>query len=221
MSKPKKWWKNPKIADYWVERAKHYKECGDNSDESVVSLVGERFKSVLEVGAGDGRIIGLLSEKYRVKCSSIDINGKLSHYVHKKYSKVETYAGEIIRLPFKDNQFDLVFTFQVLQHVSPIEIEKALRELVRVAKKEVWCFEGIGKTEGYSHGMQTCTDESGSWVWHIDEIVECKKPSFRKWDPQFRRKQLYIINAKKTKWKNENISLLSNNQCDKKEVSIP
>ena len=66
----------------------------------------------------------------------------------------------------------MVYTYQVLQHVCPEEIEQAINELIRVSKKEVWMWEGIGKYD-YEHGAMTHKAHSGSWVWHINKIINC------------------------------------------------
>jgi len=71
---------------------------------------------------------------------------------------------------------DLVYTYQVLQHIHPDEIEQALKELMRVAKKEVWLWEGIGRVD-YEHGAMTHKAHNGSWVYHIDKMVDCYEVS--------------------------------------------
>ena len=79
-------------------------------------------------------------------------------------------------MPFLTNHFDLVFTYQVLQHVPPEEIKQAIDELCRVARKEVWLWEGIGRKD-YPHGTKTHNAHHGSWVWHIDKLVYCYEKS--------------------------------------------
>lgn len=43
-------------------------------------------------------------------------------------------AGILTNLPYKDNQFDLVFSADVLEHIMPEEAEKVISELVRVSR---------------------------------------------------------------------------------------
>jgi len=45
--------------------------------------------------------------------------------------------GDILGLPYKDKQFDLVLTFDVLEHLEKSKLGKAIEETVRVAKKHI------------------------------------------------------------------------------------
>ena len=182
MDRPKDWWGNSDNAQEWIEQNKRRENTGQASRNTTLQskeivfyellLNIDSFKNILEVGGGDGRLIGNISNEFNIKCSSIDINPKLSNYVRNKYPKVDTFVGDIIKLPFKDNSFDLVFTYQVLQHIPPEDIKKALSELKRVSKKEVWLWEGIGR-EDYPHGAKTHNAHNGSWVWKRDEMTDC------------------------------------------------
>ena len=40
-------------------------------------------------------------------------------------------------LPFADNQFDLVFSADVLEHLEPREADAVVRELVRVTRRHL------------------------------------------------------------------------------------
>lgn len=181
-NRPKDWWGNSKNAKSWIEQNEKRENTGDEktnttlqSQDIVIKEISKRkkdFKKVLEVGAGDGRLIGGIYNKLKCKCYSVDINKSLSKHVKKKYPKVITKVGDIIKLPFKDNSFDLVYTYQVLQHVAPEDIEQAIKELVRVSKNEVWMWEGIGRVD-YEHGAQTSKCHNGSFVWFIDQFINC------------------------------------------------
>jgi len=174
MKKPRDWWGNPDNSKLWIEQVQRREnQKGINttleSQKIVISEIAkEKFNKILEVGAGNGRLIGNLKGKGGKY--SLDINKELSSYVKEKYPHVKTKVGDIVNLPYKDNEFDLVFTYQVLQHVPPENIKQALKELQRVAKN-VWMWEGIGRVD-YKHGAQTHTAHNGSWVWHIEEICE-------------------------------------------------
>ena len=43
--------------------------------------------------------------------------------------------ADILKLPFKEDEFDLVLTFDVLEHVDRVKINKAIDETIRVSKK--------------------------------------------------------------------------------------
>ena len=50
-------------------------------------------------------------------------------------------CGSALNIPFKDRQFDLVFTSGVLIHIHPKNCVIVLKEIYRCAKKFIWGFE--------------------------------------------------------------------------------
>uniref|UniRef100_A0A061S1W0 Methyltransferase type 11 domain-containing protein n=1 Tax=Tetraselmis sp. GSL018 TaxID=582737 RepID=A0A061S1W0_9CHLO len=46
--------------------------------------------------------------------------------------------GPLHKIPFPNSTFDLVFTSEVLEHVPPALAEASVRELVRVARRDVF-----------------------------------------------------------------------------------
>ncbi len=94
--------------------------------------------SFLEVGCGFGRNIKFLLEKKYDPSSitGVDIS-KVMLQKAKTYlpSPVTLKQADVSSLPFKNNQFDLVFTHGVLMHVSREQVKKSIHECIRVSKK--------------------------------------------------------------------------------------
>jgi len=184
---PKEVWASRDKASAWIDRAEKIKNSipeDVNTDiQSIHSFIDDvrkcDFKSFLEVGAGNGRLIGSLSKKLRKReFASIDINPYLSEYVSTKYQRVDSYVGDVIKLPFDNDTFDLVYTYQVLQHVPPSDVNTALHEMIRVCKKEVWIMEGHDPE--YSHcmnGFMRKGTDGGTFVYRFDEMVSCYETS--------------------------------------------
>ena len=63
-----------------------------------------------------------------------------------------TVAGDVTRLDFPDNAFDCIFCTEVLEHVP--EVEKACREIMRVARHEVVI--GVPFKQDIRLGRTTC-----------------------------------------------------------------
>ena len=54
--------------------------------------------------------------------------------------------GDILALPYKDDTADLVFTSGVLIHIDPSELDQALAEIHRVAKRWILSIEYFNPT---------------------------------------------------------------------------
>jgi hypothetical protein len=52
-----------------------------------------------------------------------------------KAVKVSKLLASATDIPFADNSFDLAFSSEMLEHLSSPDLEKAAREMVRVARK--------------------------------------------------------------------------------------
>lgn len=176
--KPKEWWGNPNNANVWLakERNRPIESKTASLDKVLDDFANDenKFKSILEVGAGNGRLIGVIHLKYPEKiCCSLDINPELSKYVSDKYG-ITSYVGELANLGLEDNSFDLVYTYQVIQHCHPEEINRAMSEIKRVAKKEIWFYEGwidFNLTR-ISNGALRHSADGGTFYWNIEKFFK-------------------------------------------------
>lgn len=96
---------------------------------------GYSFNTVLEVGAGDGSILKLLSERdFAPGYDAVEISdtgvGLIKKAGIKNLRSVQEFDG--YKLPFADDSFDLIILSHVLEHVEHERL--LLRELKRVAK---------------------------------------------------------------------------------------
>ncbi len=96
---------------------------------------GYTFGRVLEVGAGDGSILKILSEhNFAPEYHAVEISDSGVEYIRSrqidKLASVQVFDG--YRLPFADDSFDLIILSHVLEHVEHERL--LLRELKRVAK---------------------------------------------------------------------------------------
>ena len=104
--------------------------------------------SVIEVGGGAGdnlRAIDMIYERSRapVKLMSCDLN----ETAQKSMADVASVLpGDILRLPYKNDAADMVFTSGVLIHIHPTELDRALAEIHRVAKRWILSIEYFNPT---------------------------------------------------------------------------
>lgn len=92
------------------------------------------FDSVLEVGCGLGGNLKKLIAKRRV---GIDFSPKMIEKALDPKEDIEYYVASVTDIPFPDQSFDLVLSYGCLQHVDSKDLEKAMDEIKRVAKKHI------------------------------------------------------------------------------------
>lgn len=92
--------------------------------------------SILEVGFGSGLTFLNLNEKYKTIFGldlTCDVNIVkevfASHSIHP-----DLRNGNILSMPYADNQFDTVLLISILEHLKPDELTQAVEEIKRVLK---------------------------------------------------------------------------------------
>lgn len=103
-----------------------------------------RPRSILEVGCGFGRNLDyLIKQGIRPEVlTGADISVKLLSQSNLPKS-VKLVRADVLKLPFNDRSFDLVFTHGLLMHLNPRQINQAFQELFRVTKKYLIIIEEV------------------------------------------------------------------------------
>src|SRR3990172_9828545 len=92
--------------------------------------------SVLDVGCGEGFTLARLSrEKIGKTYEGIEAEETAITLGKKLYPRLTIDKGDIYKLPYKNNSFDLVVCTEVLEHLE--KPKKAYRELIRDSRKNV------------------------------------------------------------------------------------
>lgn len=108
-------------------------------DAHLQALIGaERFSSLIDIGAGQGSFVALLSHARRadrIVAAEISASG-LDAIRARKLPDVEAVAFDGYALPFADKSFDLAVCMHVLEHVEHERL--FLREVARVARRAVF-----------------------------------------------------------------------------------
>ena len=133
--------KKKKISDdfmkYWhsILREK-YSIVDKFNHEYVVNSRPNKFKTVLEIGAGDGEHLYYekLNKKKLKKYFALDIRKNMLSRLKKEYKEVNSINGDCQKKTiFKSNFFDRVIAIHVLEHLP--NLPKALLEINRIIKK--------------------------------------------------------------------------------------
>ena len=93
-------------------------------------------ESVLDAGCGEGFTLAKLKKaSIGQKLEGIEYMDEAIEIGKKINPEIVIKKGDIYKLPYKDNSFDLVLCTEVLEHLD--DPGKAINELKRVAKKYV------------------------------------------------------------------------------------
>lgn len=90
-------------------------------------------QNVLDAGCGEGIVYRAMQERgYKGKWTGFDFSDEAIKFAKIASPDADWHVGSAYEIPFKDEQFDVVFCSQVLEHLP--NPEKPLFELDRVAE---------------------------------------------------------------------------------------
>jgi ubiquinone/menaquinone biosynthesis C-methylase UbiE len=120
------WWKLP-ISEYFKKRRIKY-------ISNILGGIDNKDLNILDVGCGNGRdFITYFKDRDDISFTGIDLKNR--GIKQKNFTFVK---GDVERLPFDDNSFDVVISIGVLEHIVPIEkLCKVISEIDRVGKRYV------------------------------------------------------------------------------------
>lgn len=170
-------WSTKETSEWWLKQNERYEKAGVNQ-QSLEYLSKAQFKSVLEIGSGTGRLINKLSKGRRA--GAVDIN---KHLLDNVSDGVKKYHLDVSEKGIEDC-YELVYSFQCLQHLTHEEFLKALENIKLIATKEIWLLEGcvVGAEDGerthwtgsYNHDYAKYLD-----CYKIDELDRGKIKAYR------------------------------------------
>ena len=92
-----------------------------------------KFDRALDAGCGEGFAARNLYVKYpKSKLFGVDISAQAAANAKTAVPEMPVLVGDVTRLPFEDNEFDLVLSLEVLEHLPQPELAvKMYRQLTR------------------------------------------------------------------------------------------
>lgn len=96
---------------------------------------------ILEIGTNVGNQLAVFQRLGFQHLYGIEIQRYAIEQSRQQYSGLDIVQSSAFDIPFKDGFFDVVFTNNVLIHISPDNIKLAMEEIMRVSKSWIWGFE--------------------------------------------------------------------------------
>ena len=116
--------------DFWEDKDREYEDQADRM--AIRRLLPKRMEKFADIGGGYGR----LANEYLKRAHKVYIfdysKTELQQAKEIYGDKIETKAGDIYKLPFRDNELDGLMMVRVTHHLK--ELDKAMAELYRVLK---------------------------------------------------------------------------------------
>lgn len=83
---------------------------------------------ILDIGCGEG----VIASRFNGKVIGVDISKNALKYGKENYKKVKFVPASAMNLPFKDDSFDCVTSFELIEHLTHEDMHKCLKEIKRV-----------------------------------------------------------------------------------------
>ena len=116
--------------EFWEDADREYEDQADRM--AIRKLLPKRMEKFADIGGGYGRLANEYLKRAR-KVIIFDYSKSELKQAKEIYGdKVETRAGDIYKLPFKDGELDGLMMIRVTHHLK--DMDKALSELYRVLK---------------------------------------------------------------------------------------
>jgi ubiquinone/menaquinone biosynthesis C-methylase UbiE len=108
-----------------------------NFNKKIKTIISNiEFNSFLDIGSGEGLVLTNLMEELKNKnCYGIDINESNLKMAKKNVPFCNFKYGNIYKIPFPDNSFDIVSCMETLEHLE--YPSKAIEEIKRVSSKTI------------------------------------------------------------------------------------
>jgi len=156
-------WKRPSYRLWWFLRT---------ILEVVIPIKLPKGAKILSVGSGLGYAEHFLSRVFGHKVFMVDVSCYAMELNRKLFGKTNYKVAKVTKLPFKDNTFDLVMSYDLMEHLeNENEASKALSEMNRVLKKnngvrmfhKVTVTEDDGINQDPTHGIKWSLNRWQRW----------------------------------------------------------
>lgn len=139
------------LEEHWEERAKEFKNIPlklADVDILIEFIKDLHPKTIFEAGCNYGRELKYLESFGKIY--GLDFNKTMIKNAKSYIPNGFFLVGSASAIPYISSCFHFVYTIGLLSHVSPNEIKKVIKELVRVSQKDILLIEYLGTRSGRS-----------------------------------------------------------------------
>ena len=129
---------------YWMEGVpanylRNWSEMEHPSRDMIADLVAQHGKTVLECGCASAIDYTRYVER-GIEYTGCDMSSQFLNHAKEVHPDINVVLGNMVKLPFNDGAFDVVYTRAVFEHMLPDSATgwpKALKEMWRVSRKAI------------------------------------------------------------------------------------
>lgn len=129
----------------------------ENATATLLETIPCDVETIADIGAGPGLVNRYIPYYYDVL--AMDINQEILDQNSRK-----SCIGDILDIPLRDQSVDMTITCDVLEHLEPDKLGKAVSELRRVSKKYIYM--QVPHNEILRYSVAKCSGCGN--VWHVN-----------------------------------------------------
>jgi ubiquinone/menaquinone biosynthesis C-methylase UbiE len=143
-------------------------------EKIVKSLLIKDGKTILDVGCGYGELMAYLNRDSKYEITGIDLYERSLEKAYATGAYAAVKKMDIRKPKFKENSFDIVICSMVIEHITRPEGLKLIKNLERIAKKQVVISTSVGympydRLEGHDDDNPYEVHKSG---WSVNEMLK-------------------------------------------------
>lgn len=131
---------------------------------TVWRMIDKGSKSILDVGCGKGEPMKFINRHKKFRTMGVDVFEPYIEACKAKQIHDEYLMCNICNLPFVDGSFDVVMCMEVLEHLEKEEGDKLIRDMERIARKQVILTTPVGKFEQEEQELNPYQKHRSSWL---------------------------------------------------------